>query len=227
MPPRLSAEGLADLRQDAQRLIEHAHDHAAALEALVVATERDTREAKAAASHPADLGIEVRDLLSNQFHRCAAGAAAARRLWVDATEHHAAAGRLLAHIDGYQIAGEPATNAVLVVDDFGDIRTIVARVLEHAGFAVRTAANGLEAVIAAYQMRPHVIVMDVSMPVLDGIEATRLIKAGDTTRHARVIAHTGNPEFEESTSRMLFAAVLPKPATPQAVVDAVQRVASL
>jgi two-component system cell cycle response regulator DivK len=82
-------------------------------------------------------------------------------------------------------------------------------------------------VIAAYQMRPHVIVMDVSMPVLDGIEATRLIKAGDATRHARVIAHTANPEFEASSSRMLFAAVLPKPATPAAVLDAVERVARL
>jgi len=227
MPPRLSAERLADLRQDAQRLIERARDHAAALEALAVAAERDSREAKAAASRPGDLDIEVRDRLSTELQRRAAAATATRRLWVGATEQHAAAGRLLAHIEGYQVAGESCTKAVLVVDDYGDIRTIVARVLEHAGFAVRTAANGLEAVIAAYQMRPHVIVMDVSMPVLDGIEATRLIKAGDATRHARVIAHTGSPGFETSTSRTLFAAVLPKPATPEAVLDAVQRVAGL
>jgi len=227
MSPRLSSLQLADLRQDTQLLIEQAREHAAELEALVAATERDTREAKAAAAHVADLGTEVQDLLAQQLQRSAAGAAAARRLWVGANQQHAAAGRLLAHVDGYQIAGPPSANAVLVVDDYGDIRTIVARVLEHAGFVVRTAANGLEAVIAAYQMQPHVIVMDVSMPVLDGIEATRLIKAGEMTRNARVIAFTGNPAFEANPSRTLFAAVLPKPATPEAVVETVQRVAGL
>src|SRR5579872_6762544 len=190
MSPRLSSEQLADLRQDALLLIEQAREHVAAVEALVAATERDTREAKAAVSHIADLGTEIRDLLSQQLQRSAAGAAAVRRLWVGANQQHAAAGRLLAHVDGYQVGGEPRTNAVLVVDDYGDLRTVVAHVLENAGFVVRTAANGLEAVIAAYQMRPHVIVMDVSMPVLDGVEATRLIKAGEVTRHARVIAYT-------------------------------------
>jgi hypothetical protein len=69
MPPRFSADSLADLRRDAQRLIERAHEHAAALEAMVVATERDSREAKAAAAHPGDLGTEIRDLLSRQLER--------------------------------------------------------------------------------------------------------------------------------------------------------------
>ena len=116
---------------------------------------------------------------------------------------------------------------MLVADDYRDVRDLLARVLEDAGFVVRTAANGLEALIAAYEMRPRVIVMDVSMPVLDGVEATRLIKAGKTTRDARVIAYTGNPSFDHSPTRTLFAAVLPKPATPAAVLAMVQQVAGL
>jgi CheY-like chemotaxis protein len=63
------------------------------------------------------------------------------------------------------------------------------------------------------------------MPVLDGVEATRLIKAGDATRHARVIAYTGNASFDTSPTRTLFAAVLTKPATPAAVLATVQQVA--
>jgi DNA-binding NtrC family response regulator len=74
-------------------------------------------------------------------------------------------------------------------------------VLQNAGFVVRTASNGLEALIAAFEMRPAVIVMDVTMPVLDGLEATRLIKAADATRHARVIAFTA-----DSTLRLDAAA---------------------
>ena len=85
----------------------------------------------------------------------------------------------------------------------------------------------LEALIAAYEMRPSVIVMDVSMPVLDGLEATRLIKACAVTRDARIIAYTGNPSFDESPTRMLFAAVLTKPALPDAVLAAVRDAAGL
>lgn len=170
---------------------------------------------------------DVRHLLSGQLERSAAGAAAARRLLAGAHQQHAAACRLLDDLKDDRSAPDETPNAVLVVDDYGDVRDVVARVLEDAGFIVRTAANGLEALIAAYEMRPGVIVMDVSMPVLDGVEATRLIKAAEATRHARVIAYTGNPSFDNSQARTLFAAVLTKPATPAAVLATVQHVAGL
>jgi two-component system, cell cycle response regulator DivK len=122
--------------------------------------------------------------------------------------------------------GHPSRHAVLVVDDYQDVRELMSAVLQDAGFVVRTAANGLEALIAAYEMRPAVIVMDVTMPVLDGFEATRLIKATAATRHARVIAYTGNPTFSENHVENLFAAVLEKPATPDVFVATVQQVVS-
>ena len=65
------------------------------------------------------------------------------------------------------------------------------------------------------------------MPVLDGLEATRLIKVVDTTRHARVIAYTGNPSFDANPTRTPFAGVLHKPATPDAVLATVQQFAAL
>jgi hypothetical protein len=181
MSLRFVSEQLADLRHDAQLLIERAGDQQGQLEALVAATEGDLRQAVAAVAQAADdLDVgDVRQLLSGQLERSAAGAAAAKRL----------------------LAGAHQPHAVLVVDDYGDVRDVLAGILEDAGFLVQTAGNGLEALIAAYEMRPRVIVMDVSMPVLDGIEATRLIKAGETTRDARVIAYTGNPSFETSPTR--------------------------
>lgn len=229
MSLRFASEQLADLRHDAQLLIEHAGDQEDQLEALVAATEGDLRQAEAAVSHAADdLDVgDVRHLLSGQLERSAAGAEAAKRLLAGAHQQHAAACRLLEDLNGGRSARAESPNVVLVVDDYGDVRDVVARVLEDAGFIVRTAANGLEALIAAYEMRPGVIVMDVSMPVLDGVEATRLIKAGEATRDARVIAYTGNPSFDDSPSRTLFAAVLTKPATPAAVLATVQHVAGL
>jgi CheY-like chemotaxis protein len=170
---------------------------------------------------------EVQRLLAAQLQRSAAGAATARQLCAGAHQQHAAASQLLAHLDAGQRELTQCSNAVLVVDDYGDVREVLAHVLRNAGFAVRTAANGLEALIAAYEMRPGVIVMDVTMPVLDGIEATRLIKAAEATRDARVIAYTGNPSFDDGPTRTLFAAVLQKPATPDAVLATVQHVAGL
>jgi CheY-like chemotaxis protein len=195
MSLRFAAEQLIDLQQDAQLLIERAGDHEGQLEALVAATEADVRQAEAAVSQAADVldAGDLRDLLSRQLERSAAGAAAARRLLAGAHQQHAAACRLLEGFNGGRSARAGSPHAVLVVDDSGGVRDVVARVLEGAGFIVLTARNGLEGLIAAHEMRPGVIVMDVSMPVLDGVEATRLIKAGETTRHARVIAYTGDP----------------------------------
>ena len=229
MFPQFASERLADVRHDAERLIAHAEDQEGQLEAFVAAAEEDLRQAQAAVSSAADhLDVDVaRQLLSARFERSVAGAAAARRLLAGAHQQHAAARQLLAHVRNDHAEGVRGSKAVLVVDDYGEVREAVARVLQNAGFGVRTAADGLEALIAAYEMRPGVIVMDVSMPVLDGLEATRLIKACAATRDARVIAYTGNPAFEESPTRMLFAAVLTKPATPDAVLAAVRHTANL
>ena len=224
-----ASERLATVRQDAQLLVEYAGDQERQLEAFVVAGEGDVAQAEAAVSQAEDRPSvdEVRQLLAAQLARSAAGAASARRLLVGAHHQHAAACRLLQQLAGEDDDLRTVPNAVLVVDDYGDVREVLARVLEDAGFVVRTAANGLEALLAAYEMRPGVIVMDVSMPVLDGIEATRLIKAVDVTREARVIAYTGSPSFDVSPARTMFAAVLQKPATPGVVLAAVQELAAL
>ena len=230
MSPRSLSARLAAVRTNAQLLLEHAEDHTGQLDPFVAAAEEDVRQAEAAVSHAAGDGVdvdEVRQLLGAQLARSAATATAAKCLLDAAHEQHAAAQRFLEHLRADHAAGSRCSRAVLVVDDFGDIREIVAHVLQSAGFIVRTAADGLEAVIAAYEMRPTVIVMDVSMPVLDGLEATRLIKACAVTRDARIIAYTGNPGFEESPARMLFAAVLTKPAAPEALLAAVRHTASL
>jgi two-component system, cell cycle response regulator DivK len=224
-----ASEQFADFRRDARLFIERAGDQEGQLEAFVAAAERDMRYAEAAVSDAADdLDVdEVRHLLSAHLERSAAGAAAAKRLLAGAHQQYAAARRLLEDLNGGHSARAESPHAVLVVDDYGDVRDVLARILEDAGFLVRTASNGLEALIAAYEMRPRVIVMDVSMPVLDGVEATRLIKAGETTRDARVIAYTGSPSFDHTSTRTLFAAVLTKPATPAAVLATVQQVAAM
>ena len=66
---------------------------------------------------------------------------------------------------------------VMVVDDSDDIRELICMRLRRSGYCVVQASNGEEAVALAPRAQPGLILMDLSMPVMDGYEATRRIKA--------------------------------------------------
>ena len=77
---------------------------------------------------------------------------------------------------------------VLVVDDVDHGREIFAEYLEFRGFRVATAADGQEALDKAFELLPDIILMDLSLPKLDGWEATRRLKADPATRAIPIIA---------------------------------------
>ena len=79
---------------------------------------------------------------------------------------------------------------VLVVEDHEDNRQILRDLLGSAGFEIIEAENGEEAVTLAETGRPDVILMDIQLPVLDGYEATRRIKANPRSRSIPVIVVT-------------------------------------
>src|SRR6476620_955852 len=65
---------------------------------------------------------------------------------------------------------------VLIAEDFEDARELYRDYLEFSGFDVEAAANGREAIDMASRLQPDIILMDASMPVLDGWQATRQLK---------------------------------------------------
>ena len=81
---------------------------------------------------------------------------------------------------------------VLLAEDFEDARDLYRDYLEFSGFAVETANNGREAVQRAVALQPDLILMDASMPVLDGWQATRELKSNPATRHIPVLALTAH-----------------------------------
>ena len=83
---------------------------------------------------------------------------------------------------------------VLVVDDFEDNRSMYVEYLQFQGFRVAEAVNGEEAVERATKLRPALVVMDLSLPVMDGWEATRRLKANPQTKDIVIIALTGHAE---------------------------------
>ena len=100
----------------------------------------------------------------------------------------------------YPSSAEPRVR-VLIVDDSPEQREIASQILEHAGYAAITAANGLEALMVAHYARPTIVLMDVNMPVLDGIEATRLLKASPGTRHVQSSPSPPGPPSTTARSR--------------------------
>ena len=81
---------------------------------------------------------------------------------------------------------------VLIVDDFEDNREMYTQFLRFNGYRVAEAVDGLDALAKAGDLRPDLIVMDLSLPGLDGWEATRRLKADPNTRDIPVIALTGH-----------------------------------
>lgn len=77
---------------------------------------------------------------------------------------------------------------ILVVEDFDDAREMYRDYLEFDGFRVETARDGREAIDKARALQPDLILMDLSLPGIDGWEATRLLKAAPDTKHLIIIA---------------------------------------
>jgi len=114
---------------------------------------------------------------------------------------------------------------VLIVDDYQDAREMYAEYLEFSGFRVAEARNGAEAVEKAFALRPSVILMDLSLPVMDGWEATRRLKADARTRAIPVVALTGHALDGHSREAQDAGcdAYVTKPCLPDALVLEVRR----
>ena len=78
---------------------------------------------------------------------------------------------------------------VLVVDDYPDAREMYAEYLKYSGFDVIEAGNGREALDRALDSAPDIILMDLSLPVMDGWEATRRLKADKLTAGIPIVEH--------------------------------------
>ena len=81
---------------------------------------------------------------------------------------------------------------ILLAEDFEDARELYRDYLEFSGFTVETATNGRDAIDLAITLQPDLILMDASMPVLDGWQATRELKDHPATKHIPVLALTAH-----------------------------------
>lgn len=87
---------------------------------------------------------------------------------------------------------ESPAKHVLVIDDDAMNRELLEAILDANGFDVILARHAQEGIEKATQVQPEIILLDMRMPDMDGVEACEHLKAGDTTRHIPVIMLTGS-----------------------------------
>ena len=113
---------------------------------------------------------------------------------------------------------------VLVADDDADIRDLVAFKLEQAGLEVITVGDGQAAVDEARRLRPALAVLDVSMPLLSGIEVCRALRADPATAGLLIIMLTARVQEQDVEGGFSAGAddYVSKPFSPRELVSRIQ-----
>ena len=109
---------------------------------------------------------------------------------------------------------------VLLVEDYDDTREMYREYLEFSGFSVLTARNGIEAIELATNAHPDVVLMDLSLPIMDGWEATRRLRSSPATAALKIIALSAYPRALDGSSRQEPGcdAFIAKPCLPTDLV---------
>lgn len=117
------------------------------------------------------------------------------------------------------------TKTILIVEDNEDNLMVYRTILEHVGYAVIEARDGEEGIARAREEHPDLILMDISIPRIDGWEATRRLKKNEETRDIPIIALTAHAleEDREKALRVGCDGYLAKPVEPRRVVEEVKR----
>jgi CheY-like chemotaxis protein len=120
---------------------------------------------------------------------------------------------------------EDRQKTILLVEDNEDNLVVYRTILEHVGYLVVEARDGEEGVAKAKERLPDLILMDISIPKMDGWEATTRLKADEATRGIPIIALTAHAleEDRQKATQVGCDGYLAKPVEPRRVVQEVEK----
>lgn len=116
---------------------------------------------------------------------------------------------------------------ILIVDNDRDVRFVLAAILNYDGYHVVEAADGVEAVEIAQRMVPDLVIMDIHMPRLNGIQAAEALRADERTSAVPVVALTGEPLDEPAQAaraRAAFHSRLWKPVEAKTLRERIREI---
>lgn len=121
--------------------------------------------------------------------------------------------------------GAPARPRILVIEDNPDMRDFLQRILERRGYSYLGAADGVEGMELALSERPDLVLMDLSLPTLDGYEVTRLLKANPEYAAMPILAVTAHARTvdQEHALEAGCDAYISKPYSIHQLFDLIER----
>lgn len=127
-------------------------------------------------------------------------------------------------IDG--VSATPVRKRILVVEDRDDTRTILVTILRRfCGYETIEAANGTEAIEKAVNEKPDLILMDLDLPDISGIEAAKAVKENPDTAHIPIVAQTAwsSRQWKEKVLRVGIVGYLEKPVSMELMKETIER----
>lgn len=112
---------------------------------------------------------------------------------------------------------------ILVVDDDTSIRGLICEILEIEGYETRQVCNGRDTVTTARELQPALIIMDLRMPVMDGVTAIRMLRADPSTSAIPIIALSAGFTLLAQARRLPIEGIMPKPFELDALIALVRR----
>ena len=113
---------------------------------------------------------------------------------------------------------------VLLVEDDQDTREMYSEYLSYSGLRVTEAPTGFRALERVREQTPDVVVTDIAMPGMDGLELSRRLRADPAARDVPIIAVTGNPTPTERARAAGCDVMLEKPCMPDELLHAIEDV---
>lgn len=110
---------------------------------------------------------------------------------------------------------------ILICEDEPDAQSALKEICAKRGYEIFTAADGQEAIAQAQKTQPDVIIMDIRMPKIDGIEAARKIREFNTKSKIVFITAFQSPQLQKEASKLNIATYLVKPASADEILTAV------
>ena len=120
---------------------------------------------------------------------------------------------------------ESTAKTILIVEDHKDSRDVLVALLQFSGYKITEAGNGLQALEKARSEKPDLIVMDLQLPGMMGIEAAKILKEDESTAHIPIIAYTAllNETLKEEALKMGMKSFLEKPASMELIKETIQK----
>lgn len=122
------------------------------------------------------------------------------------------------------IATALTTRTILVIEDYSDTRELLSVLLRKRGYEVLEAEDGLEGFLKATGTRPDLIIMDLALPEMDGVEATRRIHDTPKLAHIPIIVLSAylTPDVERAVFNAGCVEMFPKPFDSESLLECIE-----